>query len=259
MRRVFAAMSGLSVMMVVGLAFGLPAVAAPVPHSDLGVSSGSVGGRIGESVEVRLVVRNNGPDPVLAETWVLDLQAPPGTRITGGGSAVAGQCNQMGDRHVQCRYGFGLKRGARHELKLGLQIVEQPSGCGQATVGYAADPRASNNSVPIRVTVGGFPRSNCQPGPSPTPRTSKSATPTATPEGEITEAPPGDVTPSESVLAAYQSNGEGESGGLSLASVLVIGGGLVLVILGGLLIWRLLRKGSEDDYSDDDATGPIYG
>lgn len=254
-------MAGLSATIVAGLAFGLPAGAAPVPQSDLAVSSGSVGGRIGGSVDARVVVRNNGPDPVLAETWVLDLQAPPGTKITGGGSAVAGQCTTLGDRHVRCRYGFGLKRGERHELKLGLRIVEQPTGCGLANVAYAADVRPNNNTAVIRVTVDGKPGSNCQPPrTSPTPRSSRSASPEPTQSVEElpTELPPDQSSASESALPAYQSSSEKGSGGLSLASVLVIGGGLLLVVLGGLLIWRLLRKEPEDEYYDDE-TGPIYG
>jgi hypothetical protein len=260
MLRLRAAVSGLVVGAVVALASGGAAVAAPVPRSDLGVSAGSVGGHIGEQVQARMVVRNNGPDPVLPGTWVLDIQAPAGTRITGG-DAIAGTCNHMSDQHVLCRYGFGIRDGDKRELRVTLQIVDQPVGCGRATVGYAGDPRPGNNAANIRVTVDGKPGS-CQPvrnTPSPTPRASKSAKPSATPTEELTLPPPGDSpAASEGVLPAYQSNGGDGSGGLSLASVLVIGGGVLLVVLGGLLIWRLLRKGSEDDYYDDDATGPIY-
>jgi Domain of unknown function DUF11 len=251
--------SGLVVGAVVALAGGGAAVAAPVPRSDLGVSTGSVGGHIGEQVQARMVVRNNGPDPVLPGTWVLDIQAPAGTRITGG-DAIAGTCNHMSDQHVLCRYGFGIRDGDKRELRVTLQIVDQPVGCGRATVGYANDPRPGNNAANIRVTVDGKP-GNCLPvrnSPSPTPRASKSAKASATPTEELTLPPDDSPAASEGALPAYQSNSGDGSGGLSLASVLVIGGGVLLVVLGGLLIWRLLRKGSEDDYYDDDATGPIY-
>lgn len=254
MVRLRAVASGLVAGVLVALAGGSAAHSAPLLRSDLAVSAGSVGGKIGGSVEVRLVVRNGGPSPVLPGTWLLDIVAPAGTQIAGG-SALAGNCNRIGERHVQCRYGYGFKDDEKRELKLGLRIVDQPTGCGRATVAYAADPRLGNNGANIRVTVDGKP-GNCRTAlASPSPTASESAEPSATPTEEAVLSPD-DQSPSEGVLPAYQSNDD--SGGLSLASFLVIGGGLVLVVLGGLLIWRLLRKGPEDD-SYDDETGPIYG
>ena len=240
--------SGLVVGLLVALSGGAAAYAAPALSADLQVTASQASGHIGDSVEVRLVVRNNGPAQVLPETWQLDMQAPPGTRI-GGGSALAGSCSQS-DGHARCRYGFGLRRGERHELKLGLHIDGQPSGCGRATVMYGMDPRDRNNAANIRVTVGGQP-SNCSVRLSPTP--SSQVEPTATPEGEATEAPPDDLPASvdAGALPAYPSDSEG--GGLSLASVLVIGGGLALVVFGGLLIWRLMKREPDDDLADDTA------
>jgi hypothetical protein len=252
MRRLLAAVSGLAVGVLTVLPGAAAAHAAPVLSADLQVSASQVSGHIGNSVEIRLVVRNNGPNAVLPETWTLAFQAPPGTRL-GGGSALAGNCDQ-GDRQAQCRYGFGLRRGERHDLKLGLWIQSQPSGCGRVEVAYGLDPRARNNSVPLRVTVDGKP-SSCSTRISPSPSPKESPTPSATPEAEVTEVPSDQPPASADVLPAYQSD---EGGGLGLASILVIGGGLMLVALGGVLIWRLLRRENDDDY-EDDPTGPIYG
>jgi len=276
MRRLLAAVSGLAVGVLTVLPGAAAAHAAPVLSADLQVSASQVSGHIGNSVEIRLVVRNNGPYAVLPETWMLSFQAPPGTRL-GGGSALAGNCNQ-GDRQAQCRYGFGLRRGERHDLKLGLWIESQPSGCGRVEVAYGLDPRARNNSVPLRVTVDGKPGS-CSSRISPSPSPKESPTPSATPEAEV-EVPSDEPPASANVLPAYQSD---EGGGLGLASILVIGGGLMLVALGGVLIWRLLRRENDDEYYEDGqypdqsardthrndrswpgdnppgATGPIYG
>jgi hypothetical protein len=261
MRRLRRAASGLVVGLLVALSGGAAATAAPVLSADLQVTASQASGHVGDSVEVHLVVRNNGPSQVLAETWQLDIQAPPGTRLAGG-SALAGNCNQS-DSHAQCRYGFGLRRGERHELRLGLRIDGQPSGCGRAAVSYGLDNRDRNNAANIRVTVDGRPGS-CSLRTSPEPRTSRSAAPTATPEAEITEAPPDDLPASvdAGALPAYPSNDGTSGGGLSLASILVIGGGLALVVFGGLLIYRLVKRDPDDDEGDDDDTAydyPTYG
>jgi hypothetical protein len=246
MRRLLAAVSVLMVGAFAAMSGAASAYAAPALPSDLQVVASQVSGHIGGTAEVRLVVRNNGPNPVMPETWELTITAPPGTRIAGG-SALAGNCIQN-DGGAQCRYGFGLRRGERHELKLGLQIQAQPSGCGRAAISYAMDPRERNNAVNLRVAVDGVPRS-CS-GAQSSPQPTKSPTASQTPEAEITDAPPQDAPASaEAVPAAPGSDSNG--GGMSVAGILVIGGGLLLVALGGLLIWRLLRREPEDGYGED--------
>lgn len=265
MRKLRTAASVLVVGVLVALTGAAPTVAAPLLAADLGISASQASGHIGESVDVRLVVRNNGPSTLLPGTWTLDLTAPPGTSI-GGGSAVAGNCSG-GDHHVQCRYGFTLRRGDRHELRLGLRIDGQPSGCGQAVVAYTGDQRMRNNAVNLRVTVGGQPRNCSGTQQSPTPKATRSPKPTATPEGAVTEAPPQDTQASAEALPAVpaDSSSNGDGGGLSFASILVIVGGLALIALGGLLVWRLWKRADEDDDEEEPdewqpaAPDPAYG
>jgi hypothetical protein len=259
MRRLRMVASGLVAGLFVVLSSGAMAYAAPVGSADLQVTASQASGQIGGSVQVRLVVRNNGPAQVLPETWQLDFQAPPGTQIAAG-SALSGACSRSATEG-RCRYGFGLRRGERRELQLGLLIQAQPSGCGRATVSYLSDNRIRNNAVNIRVSVGGQPN-NCFSRTSPTPRASLSAAPTATPDDEVTGAPPQDLPASvdTGALPAYPTGNDKGSGGLSLGSMVVIGGGLALVVVGGLLIWRLMRRDPEGGVSDETAYQyPTFG
>ncbi|NUR29561.1 MAG: hypothetical protein HOV83_27560, partial [Catenulispora sp.] len=57
-------------------------------------------------------------------------------------------------------------------------------------------------------------------------------------------------SPSPLPLAAGNTDG----GGLGLGSVLVLGGGALLVGVGGVIMWRLLRKDPEDDLEDETQT-----
>jgi hypothetical protein len=248
MRRLLAAVSVLVVGALAALPGATAAAAAPALPADLQVTASQASGRIGSSIEVRLSLRNNGPNLIVAETFQLVIEAPPGTRL-GGGSALAGNCERS-ETTARCRYGFGLRRGERHVLRLGLVIQAQPSACGRVATNYAMDPRDRNNAANIRVTVGGQPRS-CFVRTSPTPKASPTPKVTATPETEITEAPPDDAPASAEVLPALPADDDSTGGGLSMAGIMVIGGGLVLVALGGLLIWRLFRR--EPDGDEDDA------
>jgi hypothetical protein len=250
MRRLLAAVSVLVVGALAAVPGATAASAAPAVSADLQVSASQASGRIGSSVEVRLSVRNNGPNILLPETWQLVIEAPPGTRL-GGGSALSGNC-ERNESTARCRYGFTLRRGQRQDLRLGLVIQAQPSACGRVATNYAMDPRDRNNAANIRVTVGGQPRS-CLVRTSPTPKASPNVT--ATPETEVTEAPPDDAPASAEVLPALPANDD-TTGGLSMAGILVIGGGLVLVALGGVLIWRLFRKDPDDEDEDDTAYAP---
>ncbi|NUT32256.1 MAG: hypothetical protein HOV79_04180 [Hamadaea sp.] len=234
-----------------------PAVAA-APRADLAIATSPVAGKVGQAVDVKYVIRNNGPNAVLPLSWVVDVVAPAGTQIVNAGTAA---CEVVtAGRHLRCRYGFGLASGDRKSLTVRVRVENVPTGCGRLALTYSDDPRPGNNTANIRITVDGLPAScavaSRSPSPSPKPsrtRASASPSPTSSEPAEPTE----DETSAEETYAPLTPSGGEDGGGLGLGSILVIGGGAVLVALGGLLVWRLLRTDPDDDYEDDDATGPI--
>jgi hypothetical protein len=252
MRRTLAGLAG---VLVVWLGIGGGSALAAVPKADLAIGVSTSAGIVGQSVDVRYVIRNNGPGLVAPFTFVLDIVAPRGTQII---SAGGGACEAVvAGEHLRCRFGFQLASGERHALALRLKVVTAPSGCGRMGLAYGNDPRPANNVANVRVTVDGKP-GNCTATSSPTPkptRTKASATPS--PSFDATQEPAVDQT-SEQPTPVVGADVDDVGGGTSLGSILVIGGGAILVGLGGLLIWRMLRKEPEDDV-DGDATGPIYG
>jgi hypothetical protein len=249
-------LAGLAAVLVAWLMIGGGTAVAAAPKADLAIATAPAAGTVGLAVDVRYVLRNNGPQAVAALSFAVDILAPHGTQIIspGGGSC---QVITPGEQ-LRCRYGFQLAAGERHALALRLKIVTAPTGCGRVALTYANDPRPVNNAANVRVTVDGKPGScaaTTSPSASPKPSRTK-ASASATPTAEVTEGLPADSTEAE-LTAAPQAGSDDIGGGTSFGSVLVIGGGVILVGLGGLLIWRMLRK-DPDDY-DDDATGPIYG
>ncbi|NUO57161.1 MAG: hypothetical protein HOV78_10880 [Hamadaea sp.] len=250
MRRVLAAAAA---ALVAGLATGAATAYAAPTTADLGVSASAVTGRVGQAVDVRYVLRNNGPQSAAPLTYTVHITAPPGTRIVSTGGGV---CQPATGTQARCVYSAALADGARRQLTLRLRIDSAPTGCGAVAISYADDPRPGNNSAAVRVAVDGRPRTCSGTGTSPTPKPTKSKvspTPTDEPTVDVTDeaaeetatdSPQPQVMPRDTV------------GGLGLGSVLVIGGGAVLVSLGGVLLWWMLRKDPEDDL--DDTTGPIY-
>ncbi|NUT19417.1 MAG: DUF11 domain-containing protein [Hamadaea sp.] len=250
MRRVLAAVA---VALVAGLATGAATAYAAPTTADLAVAAAGVTGRVGQAVDVRYTVRNNGPNGVLSYT--VDLAAPPGTRIVSTGG---GLCQPATGTHVKCTYG-ALASGARRQLTLRLRIDSAPTSCGALSVGYADDPRPGNNRAGIRVVVDGQPRNCSGTVTSPTPKPTKSRvspTPTDEPTVDVTGAAD-ETTGTEDSPQPQTLPQDTVDGGLGLGSFLVIGGGAVLVSLGGVLLWWMLRKDPGDD-DPDDATGPIY-
>jgi len=254
MRRTLAGLAG---VLVAWLAIGGGTALAAMPKADLAIGVSTSAGIVGQAVDVRYVIRNNGPNAVAPLTFVLDIVAPRGTQII---SAGGGACEVVTiGEHLRCRFGFQLASGERRALALRLKVVAAPSGCGRMGLAYGNDPRPANNVANIRVTVDGKPGScaataSSSASPKPT-RTKASASPS--PSFDATDEPSANQTGEQSTPLAG-ADVEEVGGGTSLGSILVIGGGVILVGLGGVLIWRMLRKEPEDDY-DDDVTGPIYG
>ncbi|MCP2326287.1 hypothetical protein HDA40_004794 [Hamadaea flava] len=252
MRRVLAAAAA---ALVAGLATGAATAYAAPTTADLAVSASAVGGRVGQAVDVRYVLRNNGPQSAAPLTYTVDFTAPPGTRIVSTGGGI---CQPASGTHARCAYSAALADGARRQLTLRLRIDSAPTGCGALVISYADDPRPGNNTAAVRVAVDGRPR-NCSGSDttaSPRPTKSKvSPTPSDEPTVDATEEFTDETSsPDDSPQPATMP--QDTVGGLGLGSVLVIGGGAVLVSLGGLLLWWMLRKDPDDDA--DDATGPIY-
>jgi hypothetical protein len=252
MRRLLASAAA---AVVATLATGaMTAYAAPTT-ADLAIAASTAQGHVGQGVDVRYVLRNNGPNAAAPLTYAVDIVAPPGTRIvsTGGGA-----CQVISEgEHVRCRYGQQLAAGDRRQLALRLFVESVPTGCGGMAISYADDPRPSNNVTKVRVTVGGVPRSCLgSTTASPTPTKTK-ASPSVSPTVDVTETAPDDTISPEDTFAPAAEPQDTVGGGLGFASILVIGGGAVLVSLGGVLIWWMLRR-DPDDEADDDATRPIY-
>jgi len=247
MRRVLAAVAA---ALVAGLATGAVTAYAAPTTADLAIAASARSGKVGLAVDVPYVIRNNGPQTAVGFT--VEITAPPGTRIISTGGGI---CQPATGATARCTFGQ-LASGARRQLALRLRIDSAPTGCGAMAVNYGDDPRPGNNATNVRVTVDGQPRScsgSTSPTATPKPTKTKSS-PTATPTEEITEAAPVETTADETFGAGASQDTVG--GGTSLGSVLVIGGGVVLVSLGGVLLWWMLRKDPED--ADDDHTGPIY-
>lgn len=255
MSRVVAALlAGLAAAAAV--AFSSAAQAA-APRADLAIAASAVGGKVGQGVDVRYVIRNNGPETVLPLSWVVDVVAPAGTRIVNTGAAAC-EVVTTGS-HLRCRYPVTVKSGDRLNATFRVRIDKAPTGCGRLALTYSDDPRPGNNAANVRVTVDGLP-ANCAAtatkSPSPKASRSRTASPSASPS-EVVE--PGALETSDEVTAAppVAAGAEGDSG-MGLGGMLVIGGGAILVALGGLLVWRLLRADPEDDWDPDDGdTRPL--
>ncbi|WP_027341921.1 hypothetical protein [Hamadaea tsunoensis] len=257
LRRLAAGWAAVFVALLAAWIMAAPA-RADVPKADLSLSASGKNGDVGESVEIKFVVRNAGPGMAAPGAWSLDIAAPDGTQFAGGGSvAQGGQCVNASRGHLRCTYAYPLLRGDRREMTLNLRINAQPQTCGAMIVNYSNDPRPSNNGVNLRVTVGGQPR-NCaaaarsaSPSPKSSPSRKASPTPEAT-EAVVDQVETTSTTESAPALAGASTDTGG--GGLGIGSVLVLGGGAVLVGVGGILMWRLLRRDPEDDIDDETQT-----
>ncbi|MFC5723731.1 hypothetical protein ACFP1Z_26555 [Streptomyces gamaensis] len=139
------------------------AVAAPAgPRSvDYQAVAHPVVGRLGETVEVELGIRNGGPDRADG-AGAYEVTPPPGTTITTLPAARDGRraCapKPAAARSYLCATGAGFPAGDSETLRFRVRIEEKVEGAegwvrvvGRA--GAGPDPDPENDSAPIRVRI----------------------------------------------------------------------------------------------------------
>ncbi|MFF7726537.1 hypothetical protein [Streptomyces sp. NPDC008001] len=146
-----------------------PAQAAPAPGADYQAVAHPVVGRLGETVEVELGVRNGGPGPAGVRpgrgAGTYEVTPPPGTTITAPPHSGARQpCVPAVGPDAQpgsyiCSIGEHFSAGERETLGFRVRIDEKVEGAeGQVRVldrdgEPSPDPDPGNDAAPIRVEV----------------------------------------------------------------------------------------------------------
>lgn len=180
-----------------------PAVNRVRYSADLAVAvDGQPAGRVGDTVDVRWVVTNNGPDST--GSFGIGLAAPSGTEWTG---AAAAQCNTIPTVFHRCIAVVDLPAGHSYSETWQLKITSADVAPGSIMVVAdwnagspidpyfeLPDPDQANNTVPLTVKVDTSPR----PSSSSSPRPSASATPSTSPSSHVTGAPSASATASAS-------------------------------------------------------------
>ncbi|ARZ68666.1 hypothetical protein SMD11_3022 [Streptomyces albireticuli] len=158
----------------VGLALAAaPAWAGAPPHADYQAVAQPVVGRVGETVEVELGVRNGGPGPAGRHgghgAGTYEVTAPEGTTVTatpppgadGRQPCVATPSPGTGPVRYRCVIGDDFPAGDRETLRFRVRIDKKVEGAeGRVRVldhdgSDAPDPDPDNDTAPIRVEVVG--------------------------------------------------------------------------------------------------------
>jgi uncharacterized repeat protein (TIGR01451 family) len=174
-------------------------------HADLSVKVTEARGQVGDTVQVRLTVKNAGPAD--APQTKVKVVAPGGTEFT----SVDSSCKPTtAGREYLCELGT-FPVGQTGTGIFQLKILSANVNDGEAVVSSAVEDRKpKDNTAPIKVKVKGGP------DPSPSPTTSPTTSPTASP----TKKPGGGLPVTGSPVALI--------GGLGVGAV-AVGGGLLLL------------------------------
>jgi uncharacterized repeat protein (TIGR01451 family) len=117
--------------------------------ADLSISAAPVSGHVGDTVSVKLTVKNAGPAD--APTTKVALTAPTGTEFVSVDQQVC-TATTAGKAYT-CDLGTGPK-GESTSATLSLKILSATVADGKAEVSSAVeDPNPGDNTAPIKVTV----------------------------------------------------------------------------------------------------------
>ncbi|MHA7960400.1 hypothetical protein ACX9I7_21850 [Streptomyces sp. L500] len=156
-RRTAAAAAALALAALTG---GTAAAAPPPPPADYQAIAHPVAGRVGQTVDVEVGVRNGGPGPAAADRRAYAVTAPEGTTIAPGGDA-GHRCapHDTAARTYLCAIGGDFAAGDRETLRFRIRIDKKVEGAeGWVRIlgpGSAPDPDPANDSAPIVVDVTG--------------------------------------------------------------------------------------------------------
>lgn len=256
-----AATAGMASMMI---AAG-PAAAA-VPKADIAVKIQSSGhAPVGGTAMIVTELHNYGPNATLGGTLWVEINAPGGTvfapdtanRLGGPG------CSWItANRHVRCTitgmiYPDDDNPSGVYSFSTTWYKFVVKSRCttaGRISYKYGNDPKLSNNSTALRVSVDGVGPASCTtPKPSPKPSTSPKPSPSSSASASL--SPPAVVTTDPSVsgvLAATDTPSPdpvtelaGDADSAGPGATLAVVGGVAALIVGGGLLWRLRRRPEE--------------
>lgn len=116
--------------------------------ADLAVSASKAAGKVGDTVQVRVTVRNHGPAD--ANGFEAKIALPTGTRLVG----VPKACSlDKADRTLHCRAGDFLDKGksAHQDLKLKISSEERQHGWVRVSTNQIPDQKQGNNKAEIRI------------------------------------------------------------------------------------------------------------
>ncbi|MFF4160505.1 hypothetical protein [Streptomyces sp. NPDC001678] len=157
-RRTAAAAAALTLAALTG---GTAAAAGQSPPpADYQAIAHPVAGRVGQTVDVEVGVRNGGPGPAAASRRAYEVTAPEGTTIAPGGDA-GHRCapHDPAARDYLCAIGGDFAPGDRETLRFRIRIDKKVEGAqGWVRIidlDNAPDPDPANDSVPIVVEITG--------------------------------------------------------------------------------------------------------
>lgn len=227
-----------------GLMLATPAAHAALPSADLVALPASGHGKLGTTIAITLITRNYGPNYVTTATH--DIVAPGGTEFADEFSSSARCKFIVPKRHLRCFAGGWLvwKGQYQNPWTLKFKIVSATVTPGWHRISFADDPKSSNNTASIKVTVDGLPKpspSKTTPRPSakPSPIRAASASASVSPSPVATES----VAPVESSSEAAPIMAEPEvtsDSGMSTGG-LIVGG--IAILLGVALLAGVLLRG----------------
>lgn len=156
-RRTAAAAAALTLAALTG---GTAAATPPPPPADYQAIAHPVAGRVGQTVDVEVGVRNGGPGPAAADRRAYAVTAPEGTTIAPEGDA-GHRCapHDTAARTYLCAIGGDFAAGDRETLRFRIRIDKKVEGAeGWVRIldpGSTPDPDPANDSAPIVVDVTG--------------------------------------------------------------------------------------------------------
>ncbi|MEV0267601.1 hypothetical protein AB0H43_02385 [Hamadaea sp. NPDC050747] len=241
---------------------------AAAPQADLAIKVAAQGhAALGKTATIVVETHNYGPEATLGGTVWREVRAPGGTTFLAATErALSGNgCIWLtAHQHVRCPiqgmlYPDDDNPSGGVSFGTNLYYFEVKAKCttpGKISLQYGDDPKTSNNSATLRVTVDGVSAATCTTKPSASPKSSASAKPrpTSAPSASASlAATEPTATASDSMAAIAESPSvevtpmitlAGDSGGsgpwVAVAVVAAVG----LVVAGAGILWRIRRRGA---------------